>query len=201
MKTLLLFLTVLCISASAWAQQDTTLPQASFVIRYRPLIIWNGIGLGYYLHPNHSIELYGTGQATIELLDAQLVLERSVILEYRYYAINRQKTRWFVAPYFKHGRGDITHLFENYDYDPDQSQRQYLKDNGLGAIIGFQFNIKPKRKGKSYGEVFAGPQYIFRTYYSRADLYTGLRQTSQVTSWGFVRFGVNFCYDFYRKNR
>jgi hypothetical protein len=184
----------------AWAQRDSSSAhqQASFVIRYRPLLIWNGIGMGYYLHPNHSLEVYGTGQATIELLDAQLVLERSVILEYRYYAINRKKTRWFVAPYFKHGRGDIAYFG---DEDPEWRKREYLKDNALGMSIGLQFHRRYKRKGISYAEVFASPQYIIRKYYSSADLQTGIRQTSTIKNWGFVQFGINFCYDFYRKSR
>jgi len=55
--------------------------KVSFVIRYRPFIVWNGIGVGYFLNPNNSVEIYGTGQATIELLDAQLVLEHSLIPE------------------------------------------------------------------------------------------------------------------------
>ncbi len=204
MKLTLVVFTLFLATICSFAQDSVAVQREySFALRYRPLLVWNGIGVGYYLHPNHSVEIYGTGQATIELLDAQLVLERSVILEYRYYAINREKTRWFIAPYFKHGRGDYVAVGD-VEYITPGWIDEYFKDNSGGMVIGLQFARRERKKGRAYAEIFAGPEYIFRGY---RQTYFGENPTGEenrirkVQRWGFVRFGINFCYDFYRKNR
>ena len=202
MKPAVLLIALFCLALGTAAQDSVSVQREyGFALRYRPLIVWNGIGAGYYLHPNHSVEVYGTGQATIELLDAQLVLERSLFLEYRYYVVNRKKTRWFLAPYFKHGRGDYVPIG---DYDLRGWYGSYFRDNAIGAVVGFQFMKRDKKRGRAYAEVFVGPQYIFR---STPQLYYGDNPTGEENrifkeqDWGFVRFGINFCYDFYRKRQ
>lgn len=203
MRTFVCFLFIVCLSLSIQAQTDSTRQRSGFILRYRPLLLWNGIGVGHYLHPNHSIEVYGTLQATFDLWDPETLWERSVIVEYRYYAVNRQKTRWFIAPFFKHGHSRfVTLVNSQITGGIDFWERMYVKDNVIGGVIGFQFNRKNKRKGQSYTEVFAGPQFMFRQYHER---YAGNSfvyfpdRVVKASGGGFVRFGVNFCYDFYRK--
>jgi len=82
--------------------------------------------------------------------------------------VNRQKTRWFVSPYFKYGRGDIVYLGDPGEPPEELSWRRlYLKDQAIGATVGFQFAIREKKRAQSAVELFAGPQYIFRKYYEQ----------------------------------